>query len=236
MTRVALFVSAVSLIALAACGEAEQSSAAGEMATEAAVAQAATEEPAPVEAAAAEAEAAPAAEQEIAPEHGDGGEARVWTVDHSLSTLAVTGDYGAKPFTGTFSDWSADIVFGPEDLAASSISVAIQVASWQSGDSDRDSAAQASRWLNSAEFPTATWESTSIEASGDAYVGHGIFTIAGVTSPLDLNFTVEIDGDTAHAIGTTTFDHHDVGITGGYDDTDTGDIFTVNFDITATAQ
>lgn len=192
MTRAALFVSAVSMLALAACGESGGGAA--------------------------------------------GGDARAWAVDYSASTLSVTGDYGANPFTGTFEEWSADIVFSPDDLAGSSIRADIRTGTFSSGDNDRDGASRTDRWLNANAFPTATFQSNSIERVGDSYVAHGDFTVAGFTGPLDLNFTVDIQGDTARAAGATSFNHHDYGITGGYDDPDTGDIFTVNVDIVATAQ
>lgn len=165
-----------------------------------------------------------------------GGNARAWDVDYAASSLTVTGDYGAVLFTGTFSDWTADIVFAPDDLDGSSIRADVQVASLESGDNDRDAASREARWLNAAAFPTATWQSTAIEPSGAGYLARGEFTVAGVTSPLELNFTVDIAGDTARASGSTSFDHHNVGITGGYDDPDTGDVFTVNFDIVAAAR
>lgn len=173
---------------------------------------------------------APAASGEAA-----GGGARTWTVDHAASTLTVSGEYGANPFTGTFEDWTADIAFSPDDLEGSSIRVEVQVGSYNSGDNDRDAASASDRWLNAEAFPTAVFESSDIEATADGYVAHGTFTIVGATNPMDLPFNVAIDGDMAHATGGVTFDHHAYGITGGYDDGDTGDYFTVNFDITATA-
>ena len=166
---------------------------------------------------------------------GDGASARAWAVDHSASTLEVTGEYGANPFTGTFEDWSADIVFSPDDLAGSSVRVAVQVGSFESGDSSRDEAAASDRWLDADGFPTATFESNEIVESGDGYIARGVFTVAGAANPMDLEFDVDIDGDTAHATGGVTFNHHDYGFDGGYDDHDTGDFFTVAFDITATA-
>jgi polyisoprenoid-binding protein YceI len=180
-------------------------------------------------------DAAPAASGDAAAPAAPADSAQAWTVDHSASTLTVTGDYGANPFTGTFEDWSANIAFAPDDLANSSIEVAVQVGSFESGDGSRDDAAVSSRWLDADGFPTATFESTEIVESGDGYIARGVFTVVGASNPMDLEFDVEIDGDTAHATGGVTFDHHDYAITGGYDDPDTGDLFAVAFDITATA-
>ena len=214
MTRFAVLASAISVFALAGCGDSPEATAAGEAATEALVGGAEAPDPGA---------------------DAEGGAARMWTVDYTLSTLGVAGEYGANPFTGKFNDWSADIVFSPENLEGSSVRVEVQVASFESGDSSRDEAAVSDRWLNAEAFPTAVFESTGVEESGDGYVAHGTLSIAGVSNPVDLNFTVEIDGDMAHATGSTEFDHHPW-IAGGYDDSDTGDIFSVNFDITATAQ
>ncbi len=163
-------------------------------------------------------------------------DARVWLVDYGQSTLGVHGEYGAKGFDGAFNEWNAEIIFSPEDLEGSSIQAEIMVASFESGDSSRDQAARSDRWLSAEQFPTAVYQSDSIEAGAEGgYVSHGTLTVAGMTNPLDLEFTVEIDGDTAHATGQSIFDHHDLGIDGGYDDADTGDMFAVTLDITANA-
>jgi polyisoprenoid-binding protein YceI len=180
-------------------------------------------------------ESAPAAAGAAAAPAAMAGSARAWVVDQSASTLTVTGEYGANPFTGTFEDWSANIAFAPDDLANASIHVAVQVGSFASGDGSRDEAAASNRWLKASAFPTATFEAREIVESGDGYVARGVFAVAGASNPMELEFDVDIDGDTAHATGGVTFDHHDYGITGGYDDGDTGDVFTVAFDITATA-
>ncbi len=162
------------------------------------------------------------------------GSAGAWAVDYENSELRIHGEYGAVGFTGVFTEWDAEILFSPDDLAGSSIRAEIATGSLDTGDRDRDEAARSNRWLNAASFPTAIYEADAIEAWEDGYVARGTLSMAGFTNPLDFNFNVVIEGDTARATGATVFDHNDMGITGGYDAHDTGDLFQVTVDIVAT--
>ena len=115
--------------------------------------------------------------------------------------LTFTGSQAGAPFTGAFSKFDAAISLDPDALQNAKIVVTIDMASAGSGDKQRDSALPDKDWFDVANFPQAKFESHQVTRTGDGYDAAGDLTIRGVTKPIHLPFTLEIDGRTAHAKG-----------------------------------
>jgi polyisoprenoid-binding protein YceI len=125
-----------------------------------------------------------------------------WKLDPAKSRLGFSGTQTGTRFEGTFTRYSTVIAFDPNDLADSHITVTVDLASAVSGDTQRDTALPGKDWFNIAEFPQAKFETTAIHKEGaNAYEAVGTLTLRGVTKPLTLPFTLEINGTTAHAQG-----------------------------------
>jgi polyisoprenoid-binding protein YceI len=110
-----------------------------------------------------------------------------WTLDAAHS--AVT--FSAKHMMLTTVRGSMDIRdfeldFRPDDLAASSVRVAMDVASIDTGQEGRDQHLRSADFLDADAHPTIDFVSTRIEPRGDEYVIHGDLTIRGVTRPIVL--------------------------------------------------
>ncbi|RSU55326.1 polyisoprenoid-binding protein [Sphingobium yanoikuyae] len=125
-----------------------------------------------------------------------------WTVDTTKSTLGFSGTQTGARFTGRFNRYKAAIAFDPDHLEASRITVAIDLGSAATGDTQRDTALPGKDWFDIAHFPEARFASTAIQRKGgSAYVAIGNLTLHGVTRAVALPFTLVIRGDTAHAKG-----------------------------------
>ncbi len=125
-----------------------------------------------------------------------------WSVDTAKSKVGFSGTQTGAKFEGQFSRYNADISFDPDHLDTSKISVTIDLATAATGDTQRDTALPAKEWLDVAEFPQATFVSSDIRKVGDnSYEADGNLTLRGVTRPLTLPFTLQINGATAHATG-----------------------------------
>ena len=136
-----------------------------------------------------------------------------WTVNMGASKLAFASSYGGTAFNGSFGKWSADILFDPAQLPASSIKVSVDPASAQTGDSDRDSSLPEDEWVSVKKFPAATFVSTKITAAGPGrYAAAGNLTMRGVTRPATLNFTLKITGNTADATGNLVLNRSQFGV------------------------
>lgn len=163
--------------------------------------------------------------------------AATWSVDMAKSQLGFSGTQTGAAFDGKFTRFSAAIVFDPDHLDTSHITVTVDLASAATGDVQRDTALPGSDWFDVAEFPKASFVTTAIRKTGqNAYEAAGNLTLRGVTKPLVLPFTLQIDGTTAHAVGHVNLVRTAFGI--GQGPWATGEWVAldvdVNLDITAT--
>ncbi len=107
---------------------------------------------------------------------------------------------------GSFSGWSADIVFDPEKPEAGSITVRIPLLSVSSGDDTRDTMLKGEDFFGGGPA-TALFRSASIKRSGaDRYSAAGTLTMNGMQRPVSLTFGLKITGDKAKVTGTASLD------------------------------
>lgn len=90
-----------------------------------------------------------------------------------------------------FDDFTVDLNLDNADPTQSTVSVAIDTNSILTGSSIFKEHLSGADWFDMANYPQATFESTSIEATGDStYAVTGNLTIKDVTKPLTLNVTI----------------------------------------------
>ena len=136
-----------------------------------------------------------------------------WMVDGDSSRLGFVGTQTGGRFEGTFNRFDADIAFDPENPDAAEVSVVIPVDSFATGNSQRDELALSAEWFNAAEYREARFETTEIRRTGEGrYEADAELTIRGVTEPVVLPFTLEIEGDRARMHGEVTVDRLDFGL------------------------
>jgi polyisoprenoid-binding protein YceI len=121
-----------------------------------------------------------------------------WVVDKAASSIRFSSSYNGAAFSGAFSRWDADIRFDPANLAASSVTATINVASAATGDADRDQSIPSPTFLSAARFPRATFSAHAFKSlGGNRYQAIGALTLRGLTKPLTLPFTLTITGPQA---------------------------------------
>ena len=135
-----------------------------------------------------------------------------WAVASS-STLGFSTTWGGQAIEGRFSYWTADIVFSPDQLDKSKVTITIDAASINTGDAQRDDSLHSADWFDAASHPKAIFVADRFEKTGeDRYVAKGKLTLRGVTKPLSLPFRLKIDGDKARMSGVTTLDRTAFGV------------------------
>ena len=110
-------------------------------------------------------------------------DAASYTIDstHSSAIFKIK-HLGTSNFYGAFKGMAGTIDFDPADPAKSKVNVTIQSASVDSRNEQRDGHIKSPDFLNAAEFPTITFESTSVKSlGGDKYEVAGNLTLLGVT-------------------------------------------------------
>ena len=162
--------------------------------------------------------------------------AQNWLVDQKRSTVGIVGHKPTGPLSGSVEKWDGKIIFDPDHLDTSHVTVSIDTSSIKTNDTKWNSVLPGPDWLSSSAFPVATFESTSItRTGGNAYAADGSVTIRGIRHPVTLPFTVDLNGNTAHATGTLSLFRTDFNIGGLMENTpDFGITIGVTFDLTAT--
>jgi cytochrome b561/polyisoprenoid-binding protein YceI len=122
----------------------------------------------------------------------------VWTVDRAASSIRFTGTHAGTPFEGAFSRWRADIRFDANNLDASNAIVTIETGSAADGVPLHDQTLPQAEWFDVANHPTAVFRTSELHAQGSGrYEAHGTLTLKGQRIPLELPFTLRINGDRA---------------------------------------
>ena len=88
---------------------------------------------------------------------------------------------------GHFGNIGGTIVMNESDITKSTINVTIDVTSVDTSVPARDNDLKSANFFDVAQFPTATFTSTSISKSGGGLTISGNLTLHGVTKPVVLN-------------------------------------------------
>lgn len=161
-------------------------------------------------------------------------QAASWTLDPNASTLTFTVPQGGNQLTGAFKTFDAKIDLDPAKIEDASISATIATSSASTGSAQFDGMLPGADWFDTSSFPEATFVSDAVTSTGgNAYEANGTLTIKDVAVPVTLTFTLDIDGDTAHAVGTTTVNRSAFGLGASVGEDHVGQSVTVNMDLKA---
>lgn len=80
---------------------------------------------------------------------------------------------GFSYILGSFEEFSGEFSYDPENLAASSVSMDVDVESLNTNHAERDKHILSEDFLDAGEYPTATFTSTGFESTGE---GTGVLT------------------------------------------------------------
>jgi cytochrome b561/polyisoprenoid-binding protein YceI len=156
-----------------------------------------------------------------------------WAVqDHSLSI--VVRQFGAET-SGSFADLTAAITFDETltDGTYGTVETTVSIASLTLG-SVTDQALGVD-FFDANTFPTARFVADIIPGATDAYIASGTLTIRDTTVPVELPFTLVLDGDSAQMQGSMSLDRRTFGIGDNMaDESSLGFAVTLNVTLTAT--
>ena len=142
--------------------------------------------------------------------------AAVWHVDPARSSITVIFDQGGKPVEARFEGYRAEVAFDPKDLAASRVAITVDLASFRSGDAQRDQMATAAEFLAAGAAGRARYVTKGFKSTGgDGYEVTAELALKGVTQPLDHPATILVKGGEAHAQGEVKLDRLAFGVGAG---------------------
>jgi len=106
------------------------------------------------------------------------------------------------PVTGQFKVFTADVKLDPENLATSSVNVKVDTGSATIGVPDTEAELAKKPWFDTAQFPQASFSSTSIKALGDGqYEAQGTLDIKGSSAQVTVPVTLKQTNGTTVATG-----------------------------------
>jgi polyisoprenoid-binding protein YceI len=117
--------------------------------------------------------------------------------DIGHSTVSATLRRGDVPVTGQFATFDAQVAFDPARPKRASARVSIDTRSFDLGDNDANRIAKGHDWFDTADYPSASFVSSSIvPAGGDKYSMTGRLTIRGRTQDVVVPVSLSEDGAT----------------------------------------
>ena len=121
-----------------------------------------------------------------------------WKADPYHSEVAFTVTHlGITKVHGRFGKIDATLNWNESDPTKSSVNATIDVTGVDTGVTPRDNDLKGDHFFNVAQYPTATFASTSVEKTGSGLEVHGNLTLKGVTKPVVLH----VDGPTGPVTG-----------------------------------
>ena len=143
-----------------------------------------------------------------------------WQIDPAHSSLNFEISHSGISFVnGKFIDYVGDVTTYGEDLDEAKINFTVQVASINTNVEMRDNHLRSADFFEVETYPTMTFESTKILATGrpDYYLLHGKLTIKDVTKDVifDVRYGGTVESEEGERIGieaTTTIDRFDFNI------------------------
>ena len=124
-----------------------------------------------------------------------------WNVDPAHSTIGFTARHlMITKVHGTFKTFTGSITVAADPLQ-SAVEATVEIASVDTGESNRDNHLRTNDFFSADTYPTMTLKSTGITAKGDDYVLTGDLTIKGVTK--SVAFDLEFEGVAADPWGGT---------------------------------
>jgi polyisoprenoid-binding protein YceI len=145
---------------------------------------------------------------------------RALTVDRASSSIGFTGAKVTGSHDGSFSDFTGTIQLDPGNVTASAVEMTVQIASLHIEPERLSQHLLTPDFFDAAQFPTATFRSTSITEGGTGTVGDrpathtitGELTMRGTTRTISFPAVVVVTPNEVTAQSEFTIQRRDFGI------------------------
>jgi len=163
--------------------------------------------------------------------------ARDWQVDTTKSSLTFKDTYQNGPFEGKFKKFDAVIKLDDSDVSKDSFDVKVDIASLDTGSSERDDTLRTPDFFDPAKYPQAHFVTESFGKGADGGLeAKGQLTIRTTTKPVTLKVKFVANGDSGTLDVDTTLNRLDFGLGSGSDWADIGKDVAVHGHLVLTAK
>jgi polyisoprenoid-binding protein YceI len=117
------------------------------------------------------------------------------SIDKQASGISVTFTQLGVPVDAKFTRFTGTVDYDPASIAAAAVQLSVDVASFDIGDAEYNKEVLKNGWFNAAQFPQATFTSSSIKALGaDKLQAQGKLTIKGKALDITVPVMLKQDG------------------------------------------
>ncbi|WP_374352164.1 YceI family protein [Chitinimonas sp.] len=117
-------------------------------------------------------------------------------VDAAKSSVKFVFTQMNVPVEGQFKKFNADVAFDAAKPETAKVTVNVELAGADAGNSDANVMMQAKEWFDGAHFPRATFTSSQFKALGNGkFQAVGQFSLKGRTAALTVPFTARAEGN-----------------------------------------
>ena len=167
-----------------------------------------------------------------------------WAIDPAHSQIEfVVRHLALSNIHGRFGNLKGNITMNDTDITKSTVQVTIDVTSLDTGVAQRDSDVKGANFFDTAQYPSATFASTSVAKKGMGLTVTGNLTLHGVTRPVEL----DVEGPSGPVPGmdkkphsgfsaTTTINRKDFGVGPNAPATMVGDEIKLTIDLDVAKQ
>ena len=158
-----------------------------------------------------------------------------WTIRPG-GALRFAVDNSGTAINGSFTTWSGDIAFDPENPESAAITIRVNLASASLGDATQDAMLQGGDFFGSTANPTATWRSNRVTAlGGGRFRAEGTLSLKGASRPQALTFTLAGTGARRSVTGRASIDRGAFSVGTGPDAAGLAPTVTLDFTFDATS-
>lgn len=131
----------------------------------------------------------------------------VWNIDYEQSYIRFTADQAGAPFTGEWTQWSANMQFDEKRLVSSLFDVEIDTSQVYSKDDERDGYIVGDDFFDADNFKTARFLANEFIRTGEnQYKSEGLLSIKGLSKTVLFTFSVTRDQNNFVLEGASTID------------------------------
>jgi polyisoprenoid-binding protein YceI len=128
------------------------------------------------------------------------------------SNLGFTFEQAGAQSNGSFKQFATTFDYDEKNLAASKLSVKVQIGSLDTQDKDRDSTLASADMFDVQKYATATYTAGSLAKGANGVEAVGKLTIRNVTKDLRVPLTIKAAGAGLELSGTVTIKRLDYGV------------------------
>lgn len=144
-----------------------------------------------------------------------------WKIDKKYSV-----NFSSKSVGGVFNSFKGEVIFDQNNFKDASFKLTIDPTSVNTGNSMQNGHIQQKDWLDSKQYPSIDFVSSSFTKEGESFIVLGDLTLHGVKKQVKIPFSYSEEKKKAKVLAAFSFNRFDFGVGNPKDGVDS--VLTIN--------